>query len=411
MIKVKPLLILLITLTTVNNLYCQKIFRDGYIVRKTGESITGLVEYSINQSVPSSCTFKRFEIAHEVEYTPRDIQAFGYKNGNRYESKEFNSKISFYEVIVSGKIVLYMKGSKFYIDKNNSGLTELNNGPVSYSAGGQKTEYKNLAEFLRYLTEGKTDIPYKISLKDNLIPLIVAFNKDTGQSFHVFNRSMSEKDLGRIALESGTNKNTFGILSGINIYKLNLTNNSERYLPGPENEICPVNGLTFERSLSRNNDRLSVRLDLLYLKQTFYCYDEGADYRGITRNDAFFDFTGIKAPLLIQYSFTGRRMVPYVNAGLAYQYIAKHSFLHIEDVENSQHEISTYEYEDFHFKPNEISAVGGLGLRTRLFNNFYLNIQGRIELGSGLFVNSLDNKMKLFKQNSIQSTFLLGITF
>jgi hypothetical protein len=372
--------------------------------------MTGLVGYSIKKANPAICTFKRFEIAREVEYTPRDIQAFGFRNGNRYESREFNGKTAFYEVIVSGKINLFRKGSKYYLDKSFSRLTELSNGTILFSVNGQKTEYKDLAEFLRFVTEGKNDIPVKINFKDNLVPIILAYNKESGQSYNVYNRSISERELDRIELRSGANKNTFGILSGINIYKQNFTNINKGYLPVPEYEISLVNGLTFERSLSRKNDRLSLRIDILYLKQTFYSYDEGSDYRGFIRNDVFFDFTGIKAPLLMQYSLTGKKLVPYFNAGIAYQYMARHSFLHIEEVENSLHEINTNEYEDFHFKSGEISAVGGLGVRLRLSNGINLNCQGRAELGSGLFVNTKNNVIQ-FKQNSIQSTILLGITF
>src|SRR5512133_1001310 len=120
-----------------NEFYCQKIFRDGYVVKKSGESSYVLVEYSSSQDIPSKCTFKRFDIAREVGYTPESILAFGYKNGNRYESRELNNKKSFYEVLVTGRIVLYRKGSGFYVDKDHLGLVELKSGPVNYPADNE----------------------------------------------------------------------------------------------------------------------------------------------------------------------------------------------------------------------------------------------------------------------------------
>jgi hypothetical protein len=86
-----------------NDAYCQKIFRDGYVIKKTGESLNGLVEYSINQDIPSVCTFKRFDIARRVVYSPKEILAFGYRNGNRYESIELNNKSSGYLFCWRGK--------------------------------------------------------------------------------------------------------------------------------------------------------------------------------------------------------------------------------------------------------------------------------------------------------------------
>ncbi len=87
--------VFLILFLTAGNLLSQKVFRDGYIIKKSGETLNGLVEYSVKQGAPSECRFKRFDIAHEVVYSANDIKAFGYRNGNRYESKEFNSKTSF----------------------------------------------------------------------------------------------------------------------------------------------------------------------------------------------------------------------------------------------------------------------------------------------------------------------------
>jgi len=152
---IKPLVLILITSFLVQGIFAQKIFRDGYVVKKTGESLTGLVQYSDKQGIPSLCTFKRFDIAREVVYSPGEIQAFGYRNGNRYESREIDNKVTFLEVIATGTIILYQKGSKYYIDKDHLGLIELKNGPVIYNSADGKKEYKNLSSFLTSVTEGK----------------------------------------------------------------------------------------------------------------------------------------------------------------------------------------------------------------------------------------------------------------
>jgi hypothetical protein len=135
----------------------------------------------------------------------------------------------------------------------------------------------------------------------------------------------------------------------------------------------------------------------------------------ITRNDAIFDFTGIKVPVLFQYSFTGGKIVPFVNGGFAYQRFTKKSFLQISEVENTtSHEVRTYVFKTFVVPDGEISAIAGLGLRTRIFNNINLFVQGRIEVGQGALQKSNDystSSEKPFKHNSIQSTLLLGIAF
>ncbi len=95
---------------------------------------------------------------------------------------------------------------------------------------------------------------------------------------------------------------------------------------------------------------------------------------------------------------------------MVYEQFVKHNFQHIAEVENSQHEVSTYEYNDFKFKKWESNLVCGLGVKTRLLNNISVSLQGRVEYGHGLFISSSLN-LTDFKQNSIQTTFLLGVTF
>lgn len=410
--KILHLFILVILLSS-QEIYCQKIFRDGYVIKKTGESLIGLVEYSINQDIPSLCNFKRFDIAHPVVYSPDQISAFGYKNGNRYESKMIDNKSSFCEVIVTGKIILYSRKGKFYLDKEHSGLVELKNGPIAYQADGSKTEFKSLSEFLDFITESKSgSVSSKFSLKNDIADLITSFNKQSGNPYNVFNRAMTEKQIAREASVSGANKNRIGLVSGLNVYMLNIKPLSNIYMPDPEKETGLVFGLTYERIVSRKTDRLSLRMDLLYASQTFYCYDERKSSSGgyTLRSDAFFNFSGIKLPLMIQYSFTGGRIVPYFSSGIAYLFDIKNDYYRIEDAESIQHEVSTREFRDMIFKPGELSAVGGAGIRTRAFNNINLHLQGNIEIGPGLF-RPLDGNVKEFKANSVQTTFLLGITF
>jgi hypothetical protein len=403
----------------------QKIFREGFIVKKNGESLNGLVQFSTNQDIPSICIFKRFDIARAIDYTPDEIVAFGYKNGNRYEAKEINNKKSFIEVFIMGEITLYNVKSKYYIEKDHSGLIELKDGGIIYKSGTETKEFNKLSEFLRYITEGKTGtISDRFNLKKDISPLILSYNKQSGKNYYVFNRSITEEQISRQVLESGSSVNKFGVLSGVNLYSLNVKQNKNYsgilptdYLLNPKLANSVVLGLTYERQLSRKSDRFSLRLDLLYTKQTFYSFGKRPNnVSGTTIDDAYFGFTGIKFPILLQYSFTGRRIIPFVNTGVASQNFIDKNYIHIAEEENSYHEISTTTDSKIKLKAGELTAIAGVGLKTRIFNNLALNISGRIEYGSGMFYNKIKNYaptdyMKPFLERSVQSTLLIGITF
>jgi hypothetical protein len=315
---------------------------------------------------------------------------------------------------VTGKIVLYQKGSRFYIDKDHLGMVELKNGSIIYATGNGKIEFKSLPEFLNNITEGKSGtVSDRFNLKNDILPLITSYDKNSGKSFYVFNRSISEKQLSQKALETGVEKSRFGIITGATIYIHNLkaTSANYNYLPDKGKATGLVYGLTYERLLSRKTDRFSLRVDVLYNRQTFYCYEENSISININRYDTYFNFTGIKAPVLFQYSFTGNRLIPYLNAGLAYQYIYNKSYLQIKEVENtSLHDVLTYEYKNMGLQSGEISAIAGAGLRTRIFNNLNLHLQGRVEYGRGI-LKLLTSEENPFRQNSFQYTFLIGITF
>jgi hypothetical protein len=230
----------------------QKVFRDGYIVKHTGESLNGLVEYSIKQDIPAVCTFKRFDIARKIVYLPGEIDAFGYSNGNRFESKQINNKISFYEVIVTGEIILYRQGSKFYIDKKHAGLTELKNGPMSIQFDGSLKQFSNLEDFLTFITEGKSGtISNKFNLKNDISDLITTYDKKSGQPYYVFNRKVSENQISQLTLNAGAGKNKIGVETGINIYILSLKAKFKNQVPNPRPEIANITGLTIEKQLSR----------------------------------------------------------------------------------------------------------------------------------------------------------------
>ncbi len=417
MFKRKLTITFLILVLSAGNLLSQKVFRDGYIVRKSGETLNGLVKYSVNQGTPSECNFKRFEIANEVVYSANDLKAFGYKNGNRYESVEYNGKTSFYEVLVSGKIVLYSKGSDFFIDKDNSGITSLGKLPITYYTDGNKKEFKAVSEFIRYITEEKTPISDKLNLKNDLVNVITGYNRQSGEDMKVYNRTMSAITVEKMSLASGENMNIFGVAAGVGGYMLNMKKLKADYVPAPATEFCPVIGLSYERLLSRKSGNLSFSIELLGYEQTFYVYSEYdsynkylSEYTGTFRNDAFYDFIAVKVPLMLRYSLSGNRFVPYANAGVAFQYLIDHNFRRIEEYENNSHEIVTNEYEDFAFNPQEISGLAGIGVRTRLFNDIFLNLQGRVEFGSGIFKKNSERNDS-FNQYSIQPSILFGVTF
>jgi hypothetical protein len=404
MIRQKFFLFLILTFLISGSLYSQKIFREGYIVKNTGESFTGLVGYNPNSKTPTSCIFKRFEIAYEVTYSPRQLKAFGYSNGKRYESLETDGKISFFETLVKGDLTVYIKGSKYYLRKGDSVAVEIKDGKNLWLVNGAQKEFDSLSDLLKYLTSGrKTEIRENLVLKNDIVPVVAAYNKESGNFWNVYNRNFSEKELTLSAWRSGANRNRFGIIGGINTYILKINPLEDNiFLPNPDNETGLMFGLSYERVITKKSDKLTFRTDLLYLQQDFYTYSESTLINGtISRDDVFFNFSAVKLPLLIQYSFTGNRIIPFLNGGLSGMLFLNKKYAHTSEVESYNNEVRTF---------GEISATLSAGLKLRIVNNIILNIEGRFEYGSGAFNRDFPNE-GAFTQYSIQPSILIGICF
>jgi hypothetical protein len=385
--------------------------------------LSGLVEYSDKQAIPDVCIFKRFDIAREITYKPGDIKIFGYRNGNRFESRELDKAVVFLEVIESGKIVLLQKGSRYFIDKDHKGLTELRNGSIIYNTGTGLQSYKNLKEFLVFITEGKTGaLPEKFNLKYDLIPLITDYNKVSGESYNVFNRSFTEKELTRQVFVSGAARNRFGITGGVSLYShtmhfrwYNVT--EQLYAPSSGKDMAPVLGLTYERQLFRRTDRFSARIDLLFMQHSFYSYSERDNvYGGITRDDAWYKLTGLKLPVMIQYSLTGNRIVPYAGLGAAGQYFLSTSYRHIAEMETIAHVVNTTEDQDMIFKKWELTGVACVGARIRMVGKTNLGLTYMFDTGKGFFLNTnyykdYSRKDDPFNINAIQHSVVMSLTF
>ncbi|MFN8241436.1 MAG: hypothetical protein U0X39_11905 [Bacteroidales bacterium] len=403
--------IILLFLIISPSVFGQKIFREGFIIKRTGETFLGLVGFTPDKSVPSACVFKRFDIAVPIEYGPDDIQTFGYKNGKRYESLEFGGKRFFAETVIKGELTLYAKSSRYFIEKAGSAPVELVKGKIKFSEKGTGKEFESYKDLLGYLTSGKITVPAKMDLGKDIKGFVESYNKVSGQSYVTYKGEISEKELTDQAWKSGANRNRFTAVSGLNLYKLKIRQGTNPYLPSPPVEAGLLAGISYERVLSKRNDRFALRTDLLYIRQTFYSYSTKLLYSGnLERHDAFFDFSAVRMPLLFQYSLNGARVIPYFNAGASATYYFGGNYRHIEELENIYNEIIITEDRDLFIRPFEFCMTGGAGLRIRLVNTMTLNIEGRFEYGSGLFKYQ-DPINNTFAQHSLQPSILIGLTF
>lgn len=398
-----------------NPVYGQKLYREGYVTKSNGQTLSGLVEWKSGQGTPEVCVFKRFEIAVEVKYTAAELISFGYLNGNRYESVKTDGKSEFYEVLVQGALSLYKKGSRYFVRKSGLDLTELKNGKSGIKAEGKELEFNNLKEQLGYFTENRINLPDEKYITKELVNIIADFNRTTSGNYIAYRQEYSARPI-NTSLRSGADFRRFGVTAGMNIYSLTATvkSNVGVFIPKPNTEYAFTGGLTYESLLSRKNDHLNLRIDLLFLKQTFYSYSEGTLSSAIIRDDAFYEFTAVKVPVLFQYSFNSGKVVPFITAGASGMILLNKDYYHIRESELQYwHHVYTSEDKNIELRSTELTGIAGAGLKIRMFNNLKFSIMGGAEFGSGIYKQSQSASVGLveFKQHSIQKFIMVGMTF
>ncbi len=127
-------------------------------------------------------------------------------------------------------------------------------------------------------------------------------------------------------------------------------------------------------------------------------------------DDAFFGYTGVKIPMLFKFSISGKRVIPFFNAGFSPLFLIKNDYVHINETEYLSKDIIITQDNKMAITTQELIVAAGAGVKVRVMNKIFLNIEGRFEYGPGLFkVNHLVNSE--FRENSKQVLVLVGLNF
>ena len=112
----------------------------------------------------------------------------------------------------------------------------------------------------------------------------------------------------------------------------------------------------------------------------------------------------------MQYTLTGLKYSPYFGAGASLFGIVNYKYKHINEAMNYENEIFTSEDRNIKLNPAEIAGVFSCGIKIRFMDEYQADLKGMIEIGQGLIKDTFGINSG-FKQMSIRSTILIGISF
>ena len=104
-------------------------FRPGYVIKPSGDTLFGKIDYRGDLLMGEVCRFKINDKENEIRYSPDDIIGYRFNNSKYYISKEVKGKRLFLEFLIKGKVSIYYlrdnNGDHYFIEKDGVRITEI----------------------------------------------------------------------------------------------------------------------------------------------------------------------------------------------------------------------------------------------------------------------------------------------
>jgi hypothetical protein len=305
----------------------QSDFRPGFVVQPSGDTLRGQVDYRGSQRSARICRFRPSETASATEFTPAQLRSYGFQSGRAYEARPLDSLGTspvFLERLVLGKASLYYlldgnSAEHFYLRKNaETSATELVRIIETVSrvaTDGVERKYKQEKALYRgTLAKSFSDCP-SVQLLIGKVPFTADGLTDIVQRYNRCGMPADApiaKAIGRQA-SSGS----FGVMLGGGQTQLTVEGPISLSSGSKFTSMQPVAGVFYMLTLPKLSEKLALRVEALYESANYekeYTSTLGA-MLSFTQQ-ARIDFSYVRVPLLLRYTFPGRTVRLFAQAGM-----------------------------------------------------------------------------------------------
>jgi len=397
-------------------LFAQADFRDGFIVKQNADTVYGLLDYKGDLMSGQICKFKNNKLSKAEEFTPNDILGYGFVDGKNYVAKtlDFGEDINvlkqkyFIEYLVKGTVNLYYfrnsEKDHYYLESDKYEIKELRTiERIKKDELGRETivPYKEYLGVLKvYLTDCEAIKPrlenFSIGF-DNLIILISDYNKCICSECHVF---VKPKPI---------LKSSFGIVGGNVLSNLKTNTDFAYYMKklNYQTDFDEIIGnfklssnfnfyLFYNLVLPRINEKISLEFEAQYCNNKYIGFFENA----LASSDFILKNKSLKFPVLIKYTYPGKKYRPFMFFGAAY---CRNTMLYSEIYRINypiNNIVRTQYFKNFNENNTSVNFIAGAGIKIKLSRKTFFVYEFRAEYG-----NSCLNFKVLNFNNSIGISF------
>ncbi|QIL75725.1 outer membrane beta-barrel protein [Hymenobacter sp. HDW8] len=318
---IKSLGFLLLLSTASISAVAQSDFRAGYIVQAAGDTVSGLVAYQGAQRSALLCRFRSDAQAAVVEYQPEQLRGYGFKQGTKYLSQPTPAapaRAAFFEILASGKVSLLTLVDSddqrhFYVQSEAASVVELiqKDTIVSKSSpsGVQKVKVRSypFRNVLNTTLAGCPAVQAQLGraelVESQLTKLVNSYNNcATGAPAQV------------AAPRAGRFK--AGLLVGAQRSAFTFNDEGEEKM---SSTVGPLMGIGLDFAPARFNEKLSMRVEGLYSKQsTELQYTRPGSGPFLTQRaqrNLEVDVTSLHLVALLRYARATGAIRPFIQAG------------------------------------------------------------------------------------------------
>jgi hypothetical protein len=276
-LKLKNLLFI-VFLLPIGNLYAQSDFRQGYVIKKQGDTLFGKIDYRGDLIMSKTCRFKPLNSDSILTFAPIDIKEFRFENSKCYVSRTLDDGNNvFLEFLIKGKLNVYYyldKESYYYlIDKEGYPLKVLPfREGIKFREDGTRVLFqsKNHIGLLNYYTHDAPDFQSSIeSIKEpgreNLIRLAEKYQKKVckNEPCIIYDKKLSSLKLSFEPLIGFAKyNNSYFEFRNVNEFGVNLF----LWMPRSNEKIYFKTGLICGKGDRVNINKIPLQIQYLYPK-------------------------------------------------------------------------------------------------------------------------------------------------
>lgn len=364
----------------ITNAYSQKDFREGFIIKNSGDTILGFIDYRSSAYNAKKCVYKANLTANSKTYYPSDIRSYRFIEGKYYISETIGDSINkeevFLEYLIDGIVdIYYYKSNKkeaYYVNKDNTEIIELSNQQYEESSSSlftdsYKWKTKRYIGILKYIFSDSSPTLSKaenISLSHkSLINIAKFYHADVCSDDNCL---VFEKEIAPIKLE-------VGVLGGYKISLIRFVHDDFDFSFNPGSDI--FFGIDINLALKKVSNKVSLQFEALYTSTKVNSNYRRNTYTGIEYNYANVDFTSILNSVSIEYNYPKGKLRPNMYLGGVLDYMISNRSEIIVENQTRQRILTSNEVL---FYPNRSAQAGfivGMGADIKVFEKSSLYIK------------------------------------